>query len=222
MARDAGAAVMSERGLFITLEGGEGSGKSTQLDLLACRLTAAGMPLRVLREPGGTTVGELVRATLLDPGHTGMDPVAELLLYEASRAQLVAQVIEPALAAGEVVLCDRFYDSTTAYQGFARNLPLDVVRRLNAIATGGLAPDRTLVLDIDPALGIARATKQGVDRLEAESLAFHRRVREGFLAIAAEEPRRVRVVDASGDVGSVAREVAAALADLEPLAGALG
>ena len=213
---------MSERGILITLEGGEGSGKSTQLDLLARRLVAAGLPVRVLREPGGTAVGEMVRTVLLDPDQVGLDAIAELLLYEASRAQLVAEVIEPALLGGEIVLCDRFYDSTTAYQGFARELPLDVVRRLNAIATGGLAPDRTLVLDVDPALGIARATKQGADRLEAESLAFHRRVRAGFLSIAAEEPRRVRVIDASGDVGSVAREVAAALADVEPLAGALG
>lgn len=212
---------MSGRGLFITLEGGEGSGKSTQLDVLARRLVGGGLPVRVLREPGGTTVGEMVRAVLLDPDHAGLDAVAELLLYEASRAQLVAEVIEPALAAGEIVLCDRFYDSTTAYQGFARDLPLEIVRRLNATATGGLAPDRTLVLDVDPALGIARATEQGADRLEAESLAFHRRVREGFLSIADEEPRRVRVVDASGDVESVAREVAAALADLEPLAGVL-
>jgi dTMP kinase len=164
----------------------------------------------------------MVRTLLLDPDHTGLDAVAELLLYEASRAQLVAEVIEPALAAGEVVLCDRFYDSTTAYQGFARDLPLDVVRRLNAVATGGLAPDRTVVLDVDPALGIARATRGGADRLEAEGLAFHRRVREGFLSIAAEEPRRVRVVDASGEVEAISREIAAALADLAPLAGVLG
>jgi dTMP kinase len=222
MARNAGAANMSERGAFITLEGGEGSGKSTQLDLLASRLSHAGLRVRVLREPGGTAVGEMVRTLLLDPDHTGLDAVAELLLYEASRAQLVAEVIEPALAAGEVVLCDRFYDSTTAYQGFARDLPLDVVRRLNAVATGGLAPDRTVVLDVDPALGIARATRGGADRLEAEGLAFHRRVREGFLSIAAEEPRRVRVVDASGEVEAISREIAAALADLAPLAGVLG
>jgi dTMP kinase len=213
---------MSNDGVFITFEGGEGSGKSTQVKALARRLEAAGMPVRVLREPGGTAVGEAIRAILLDPEHTGLDDTAEILLYEAARAQLVADVIEPALEAGEIVLCDRFYDSTTAYQGFARELPIDVVRRLNAIATGGLAPDRTLVLDVDPALGIARATKQGADRLEAESLAFHHRVRAGFLAIAAEEPRRVRVIDASGDVGSVAREVAAALADVEQLTGVLG
>jgi dTMP kinase len=212
---------MSGRGVFVTLEGGEGSGKSTQLQLLATRLSDAGMEPCVLREPGGTAVGEVVRGVLLDPGHAGLSATAELLLYEASRAQLVAEVIEPALAAGRVVICDRFYDSTTAYQGYARQLPLDVVRRLNAIATEGLAPDRTLVLDVDPTLGIARATKGGADRLEAESLAFHQRVRDGFLAIAAEEPRRVRVVDASGDPQAVADRVAAALGDLEPFAGVL-
>ena len=212
---------MTTHGAFITFEGGEGSGKSTQLRRLATRLEAAGVPVRVLREPGGTAVGEVVRALLLDPEHVGLTPAAELMLYEASRAQLVAEVIEPALVAGEVVLCDRFYDSTTAYQGFGRGLGRDRIRQLNAAATDGLAPDRTLVLDVAPAVGIERATRQGADRLEAESLAFHRRVREGFLAIAAEEPRRVRVIDASGDVASVAREVAAALADLEPLAGAL-
>ena len=213
---------MNGRGLFITFEGGEGSGKSTQLDLLARRLSGAGERVRVVREPGGTAVGELVRGVLLDPDHTGLDSIAELLLYEASRSQLVAEVIEPALAGGEIVLCDRFYDSTTAYQGHARDLSLDVVRRLNGIATGGLAPDRTLVFDVDPQVGIARATTHGADRLEAEGLAFHRRVRDGFLAIAAEEPRRVRVVDASGSVEAVSSEVAVALSDLEPLAGVLG
>lgn len=211
-----------ERGLFITFEGGEGSGKSTQLRLIASRLESAGLPVRVLREPGGTDVGEAVRAILLDPRHAGLDAIAELLLYEASRAQLVAEVILPALEAGEIVLCDRFFDSTTAYQGFARGLALADVERLNALALGGLVVDRTLVLDIDPELGIARATKLATDRLEAEDIGFHRRVREGFLAIAEKDPARVRVVDASGDPETVAEKVAAALSDLAPLARALG
>lgn len=208
---------MSERGAFITFEGGEGSGKSTQLRALAARLQAAGLPVRVLREPGGTAVGEAVRALLLDPEHIGLDATAELLLYEASRAQLVADVIEPALEAGEIVLCDRFYDSTTAYQGHARGLPLACIHDLNSIATGGLAPDRTVVLDVDPELGIERATRHGADRLEGESRAFHEAVRAGFLAIAAEEPVRVRVVDASGTPEEVAERVSAALADLSAL-----
>jgi dTMP kinase len=213
---------VSVRGVFVTFEGGEGCGKSTQLKLLAHRLEAAGVAVRTLREPGGTAVGEAVRAILLDPDHTGLDDTAEILLYEAARAQLVAEVIEPALEAGEVVLCDRFYDSTTAYQGHARGIPLGHVDALNLAATGGLAPDRTIVLDVEPELGLTRATTQGADRLESEDLAFHQRVRCGFLAIAAEEPDRVRVVDASGDVDSVAERVAASLADLPQLADALG
>jgi dTMP kinase len=212
---------MAERGVFLTFEGGEGSGKSTQLRTLARRLEAAGLPVRVLREPGGTVVGEAVRALLLDPEHTGLDATAELLLYEASRAQLVADVIEPALAAGEIVMCDRFYDSTTAYQGYARGLSLERISELNLTATSGLMPDRTLVLDIDPVLGIERATRHGADRLEGESLAFHRAVRDGFLAIAERHPQRVRVIDASGTPDEVAERVAAALADMPQFSEAL-
>jgi dTMP kinase len=213
---------MSERGTFITFEGGEGSGKSTQLRLLASRLSAAGISVRTLREPGGTTVGEAIRAILLDPEHEGLDDTAEILLYEAARAQLVADVIEPALQAGEVVLCDRFYDSTTAYQGHARGIDLDEVAALNRAATGGLQPDRTLVLDIEPALGIERATSHGADRLEGEDRAFHAAVRDGFLAIAAHEPARVRVIDANGTVEEVAERVSAALRDVPAIASALG
>ncbi len=212
---------MSQRGVFITFEGGEGSGKSTQIGILARRLEAAGLAVRTLREPGGTEVGEAVRRILLDPEHAGLDARAELLLYEAARAQLVAEVIEPALEAGEVVLCDRFFDSTTAYQGYARSLPLDEIDALNAIATGGVVPDRTLVLDIDPEVGVERATAESVDRLEAEDMAFHRNVRTGFLAVAAAEPGRVRVVDADGTQAEVAQRVVAALADVDALHAAL-
>lgn len=209
------------RGAFITFEGGEGSGKSTQIARLAGRLEAAGVSVRVLREPGGTAVGEAVRALLLDPEHAGLDPVAELLLYEASRAQLVAEVIKPALAAGEVVICDRFYDSTAAYQGFARGVPLARIRELNEIATGGLAPDRTILLDVEPEVGIERATRHATDRLEGESIAFHQCVRHGFLSIAAEQPVRIRVIDADAAPETIAEAVAAALADLPALAEAL-
>jgi dTMP kinase len=212
---------MSARGTFITFEGCEGSGKSTQIARLARRLETAGVPVRVLREPGGTAVGEAVRALLLNPDHDGLDATAELLLYEASRAQLVADVIEPALEAGDLVLCDRFTDSTTAYQGFARGLSPERIIDLNAIATNGLIPDRTIVLDIDPVVGIERAIKLGADRLEGESRAFHEAVRRGFLAIAAQEPGRVRVVDAAGSADEVADAVARALADMPVLAGAL-
>ncbi len=204
-------------GLFITFEGGEGSGKSTQLRLLARRLEGAGLPVRMLREPGGTAAGEAIRHILLDPDHAGLDARAELLLYEAARAQLVAEVIEPALAAGEIVLCDRFFDSSTAYQAYGRGLPLEEVRALNAAATGGLAPDRTLVLDVDPALGIERATASGADRLEAEDRAFHERVRAGFLAVAEAEPVRVVVLSAAGTVDDVSACVSSALADMPRL-----
>jgi dTMP kinase len=209
---------MTTRGAFITFEGGEGSGKSTQIARLAERLEAAGVAYCVLREPGGTTVGELVRDLLLDPKHTGLDDTTELLLYEACRAELVSDVIEPALEAGEVVICDRFYDSTTAYQGFGRGLPLEQIAELNAIATGGLVPDRTIVLDVEPKVGIRRATRKGTDRLESEGLAFHERVRDGFLAVAEQEPGRVRVIDAGAAPGVVAEKVAAALADIPLLA----
>lgn len=205
------------RGVFITFEGGEGCGKSTQQRLLARRLEAAGLTVRSLREPGGTIVGEAVRTVLLDPEHTGLDATAEVLLYEAARAQLVAEVIEPALAAGEVVLCDRFFDSSTAYQGHARGLPLDQIKTLNRVATGGLVPDRTLLLDIDAALGVERATCEGgADRLECEDIAFHERVRHGFLTVAAENPERFRVIDAQGEVEVVATRIADALRDLIP------
>ena len=213
---------MNAPGAFVTFEGGEGSGKSTQIRLLAEKLEAAGLTVRTLREPGGTVVGEAIRRILLDPAHAEMGVSAEILLYEASRAQLVDQVIRPALEAGEVVLCDRFYDSTTAYQGYARGVDLARIAALNHAATGGLEPDRTLVLDIDPALGIARATAETTDRLESEDLAFHKRVRDGFLAIAVAEPARVRIVDASGTAEKVADRVAAALTDMAALALWLG
>lgn len=198
---------MSERGRLITFEGGEGAGKSTQIRLLADRLAVSGYRVRQLREPGGTAVGEAVRSVLLDVAHAGMDPRAEILLYEAARAQLVGDVIEPALEAGEIVLCDRFYDSTTAYQGFGRALDVDRVDDLNRFATGGLRPDLTIVLDIDPRAGVSRATTGGADRLESEGVPFHERVRSGFLEIAAREPERVIVMDGARSVDEVAEDV---------------
>jgi len=224
---------MSPRGALITFEGGEGSGKSTQLSLLAERLRAAGVAVRALREPGGTAVGEAVRAILLDPEHESLHRSTELLLYEAARAQLVADIVRPALAAGEVVLCDRFYDSTTAYQGYGRELALETVQVLNHLATDGLRPDRTLLLDVPPLVGLNRyeGEKKGMperqmsffsDRMERQDIAFHERVRTGFLAIAAAEPDRIRVVDASGTPEQVAAKVADALSDLPALVSALG
>lgn len=202
------------RGMFITLEGADGCGKSTQAALLAQALEAAGREVVCLREPGGTPISEKVRALLLDPAHAEMVPECELLLYEASRAQLTRQVIEPALARGAVVLCDRYYDSTYAYQAGGRKLPDDLVNAANALGSCGVAPDRTVVLDLDPALAYARATAGGADRMEAEGLAFQERVRAAYLRLAAEEPERVRVVDALGEKDEVAARALAALADL--------
>ena len=202
------------RGMFITLEGADGCGKSTQAALLAQALEVAGREVVRLREPGGTPISEKVRALLLDPAHAEMVPECELLLYEASRAQLTRQVIEPALARGAVVLCDRYYDSTYAYQAGGRKLPDDLVNAANALGSCGVAPDRTVVLDLDPALAYARATAGGADRMEAEGLAFQERVRAAYLRLAATEPARVRVVDASGKKDEVAMRVLGAIGDL--------
>ena len=200
--------------MFITFEGGEGCGKSTQIKLLAQALEQRGYQVLQVREPGGTAVGERVREVLLAKESEGLDPVAELMLYEAARAQIVSQVIRPALASGKVVLCDRFYDSTLAYQGYGRGLDVQLIRSLNAAATGGLAPNMTVLLAIDPAEGLARA--KGVtggdgegDRIEAAGLAFHQRVWQGFAAVAQEEPERVAVIGAAGSIDEVHEAVLA-------------
>ena len=206
---------MPERGLFITFEGGEGCGKSSHIAWLTDRLEQAGRKVLTVREPGATAVGEPIRAVLLDPVHTGMAPLTELLLYEAARAQLVAEIIAPALAAGTVVLCDRFIDSTTAYQGHGRGLDLAQIAELNRIATTGLTPDRTIVLDVPVEIGLKRAVKhQAPDRLEQEDRAFHERVHEGFVAIAAAEPARVRIIDTSGSKEETRALIARQLVDL--------
>lgn len=202
----------SARGTFITLEGVDGSGKSTQASLLVERLRQEGREVVALREPGGTPISEKIRALLLDPENAEMADECELLLYEASRAQLVREVIEPALLRGAIVVCDRFYDSTHAYQHGGRGLSDALVSRANELGCCGLSPDVTLVLDIDPAAALARATAQGADRLEAEGLAFQQRVRKDYLALAKADPARVRVIDAAGDPELVAGRIDAALA----------
>jgi dTMP kinase len=193
-------------GLFITIEGGEGVGKSTQACLIAERLTRAGAEVVQTREPGGTPVGDRIRSLLLDPT-SDMAPSTELFLYEASRAEIVARVVAPALERGAIVLCDRFYDSTTAYQAYGRGLPLETVQALNLQATGGIRPDVTVLLALDLDEAMRRATRRGADRLESESFEFHRRVIEGFESLATAEPGRFLRVDAAGDAEQVASRV---------------
>ena len=196
-------------GLFITLEGPDGSGKTTQLRLLADWLRARDYSLLVTREPGGTHIGEDIRELLHDCAHVEMSPHAEILLYSASRAQLVAEVIRPALQAGKVVLCDRYFDSTYAYQGYGRGLSLDALRSITDFAVQGLKPDLTLYLDVPAAVGLRRREQSGeaLNRLDRETVAFHERVRQGYLALAGAEPGRWRVVDAVGPVDAVQQKL---------------
>ena len=185
-------------GYLLTFEGGEGGGKGTQIEGLVAHLRSLGYPVTQTHEPGGTRIGDAVRRILLDPDHRGMDGRTELLLYEASRAQLLREVIHPALAQGHVVVCDRFSDSTTVYQGYARGIALAVITQLNTITTGGLRPDCTVLLDLDPGIGLQRIQERArLDRVEAEALAFHQQVRQGYRMLAAEEPERFLVIDAS-------------------------
>ncbi len=191
------------RGVLISLEGADGCGKTTQARLLADALERTGYTVVPLREPGGTALSEKIRALLLDPENAEMGDLTELLLFEAARAQLVCQVIVPALERGAVVVCDRFFDSTTVYQAYAGGLDVETVRSANRAATGGLAPDLTLVYDLPAQEAYRRATRDSADRMEQRGLGFQEKVVEGFRAVAASEPERVRVVDATGDVPAV-------------------
>ncbi|PRX38542.1 dTMP kinase [Planifilum fimeticola] len=186
-------------GCLITLEGPEGGGKSTQIALLRDFLERAGVPCTVVREPGGTAIGDRVREILLDPRAADMTVRTEILLYAASRAQLVEQVILPALCRGEVVLCDRFVDSSLAYQGFGAPWDREEIRLVNRVATGGLRPHRTYLLDVPVEESIRRLQSRGrgIDRIERKGKKFHERVRQGFLRLAQAEPDRFLVVDAS-------------------------
>ncbi|WP_034386800.1 dTMP kinase [Deinococcus sp. YIM 77859] len=200
-------------GLFITLEGPEGAGKSTQLARLAARLAGRGVPHVVTREPGGTPLGMRVREVLLDP-ELSIEPLPELLLYSASRAQLVREVIRPALERGKVVVCDRYADSSAAYQGFGRGLDGAFLEALTREVTGGLTPDLTVLLDLDPALGLSRVAARGQpDRLERADLGFHARVRKGFLTLAARDPERFLVLDGARDADALAEDIWRAVAE---------
>ena len=208
----------SPRGVFVTFEGGDGVGKSTHIRYVANELRRAGREVVCLREPGGTGIGESLRAMVLDPDNGEISSEAELLMYEAARAQLVREVIRPALERGAVVLCDRFSDSTIAYQAYGRGLPLDFVRRANAFATGGIVPDRTILLVLgNTRKSLARATGAGAgDRMEQAGEVFHSRVNRAFLKLAKRDPKRIRIVRSSSSRKATAAAVAAELADILP------
>ena len=192
--------------LFVSFEGPEGCGKTTQMHLLADHLMEEGFDVLTTREPGGTAIGDRVRAILLDPDHTEMHPVTEFLLFSAARAQHVEQVIRPSLARGTVVLCDRYADSSLAYQGYGYQRDLETLRAITRFATGGLRPDVTFLLDVPVEIGLRRKAGGAGDswnRMERKEIAFHEQVRQGYLSMAAGEQGRWVVVDASHDLGEV-------------------
>lgn len=206
---------MTRKPVFITLEGIEGSGKTTQTSRLVAFMEEMGYECVVTREPGGTLIGKKIRAILLDPENAGLDPLAELLLYAADRAQHIRKVIKPALAEGKAVICDRFADATTVYQGFARGLDLDLIMRIHRIVLNELAPDLTLLFDVTAQTGLARARgaiangdrDHDESRFENEALAFHERVRNGYLKLARKEPDRFHIIDAGRNADEVTQQM---------------
>jgi len=200
---------MAKKGKFITFEGGEGSGKSTHIERLVTRLRQEGYHVLIAREPGGTEVGEQIRH-ILQYSHqsVAMVPETELLLFCASRAQLVREIIEPARNDGRVVICDRFFDSTTVYQGVGRKIDPPAVAAINNFAVGVSVPDLTLVIDLDPRVGLERARgRELFDRMENQSLEFYERVRQGYLDLARREAHRVKVIDGSQTIEAIAKQI---------------
>jgi dTMP kinase len=210
-----GSAPAAPVGLFVAFEGGEGSGKTTQARLVAIWLRELGYDVVTTHEPGATKVGMRLRALLLDTAHAGMSPHAEALMYAADRAEHVSTVIKPALDRGAVVITDRYVDSSLAYQGAGRSLPVEDIARLNDWATGGRTPDLTVLLDMNPMAGLARRTRSA-DRLEAEPAEFHNRVRSGFLALAKADPSRYLIIDADGQQDDITREITTRIRALLP------
>ena len=201
------------RGLFITFEGIDGCGKSTQRGMLAGQLEERGFEVVVTREPGGTAIGEDIRRVLVSDESVHIAPSTELLLYVAARAQHVSELIKPSLEAGRIVISDRYTDSTVAFQGYGRGLPLEMIEEMNTFATGGLTPDLTIVFDLDPAMARARSGSRPVGGLlgafDDQHAEFHERMREGYLSMARREPQRLRVVDASGSAADTHSSVLA-------------
>ena len=194
-------------GQLITFEGSEGCGKTTQIAMLAKRLEAQGKTVRITREPGGTSIGEKIRSLLQDPANAGeISPTTELLLFSAARAELIKQLIKPALERGEIVICDRFYDSTFVYQGIARSIDLEVINQLKTIAVGSLKPNLTILLDLDAEVGIKRAEERQsgtLDRIEAESLEFFKSVRQAYLDLAKHQTDRFTVINGELSVEAI-------------------
>jgi dTMP kinase len=193
----------NSRGFFITFEGCEGCGKSTQTRLLCNRLQHNKIATVLTQEPGGTPLGNKVRSLLKVKRNIDISPLAELFLFNSCRSQLVADVINPALDSGKVVICDRFADSTLVYQGYGRGLDLKLITSVNAIATGGLEPDLTVLLDTDPELGLQRKRNSADDRFEAENIAFHRKIRDGYLNLAQKKPGRWLVVESGQTIAHI-------------------
>lgn len=199
----------------------EGSGKTSQIGSVAGYLKKRGLPFRLTREPGGTVIGKSIRAILLNPEHGALDPVAELLMYVADRVQHVREVIAPALADGKIVLCDRYFDATLAYQGYARGIDMDVIIRIHQMVLDGLMPDLTFLFDLPIEIGLTRAWGQvkngartgGETRFEKEKLDFHRKVRSGYLELAKKEPKRIRIIDAARNEEEVLASILAILSD---------
>lgn len=188
---------MKKKGILVSLEGPDGAGKTTQINLLAQKAAELGFSPLFTREPGGTPVGDAIRSVLLDPRYKEMTALSESFLYAAARAQLFAQVIKPALDRGQLVLCDRFIDSSLAYQAYGGGLDPEFVLNINLEAVGGRLPDKTFLLDLPPEVGLARRMGNRADRIEQKSLSYHRKVRDGFLAVASRFPERVAVIDAT-------------------------
>jgi dTMP kinase len=201
--------------MFITFEGIEGSGKTTQLKYIQAYFKGRGQECIVTREPGGTEIGKKIRSILLDPASKNICPVSELFLYMADRAQHVKELVIPAISAGKTVLCDRFFDATIVYQGYARGLDIELIHRLHEVVLEGLKPDVTILLDLTPDIGLSRAwalidngKRDSVEsRFEKENLSFHKRVRAGYLELARLEPQRFRVIDATREESKVRRDI---------------